>query len=167
MFGLALHAEPQALIGTCGLWRLDAENHRAELGYMLAQAHWGRGLIGEAISAVCRHGFEQLHLHSIEAHVDPANAASVRVLERAGFVREGYFASACAFAAASSTTPCTRCSRRPRRSSHLERHPGAPQPLDQRHPHARCPPCARRPGRAARHARGTAPTRRASRAVAA
>lgn len=91
MLGLALHAEPQALIGTCGLWRLDAENHRAELGYMLAPAQQGRGLIGEAISAVCRHGFESLHLHSIEAHVDPANAASVRVLERAGFVREGLF----------------------------------------------------------------------------
>ena len=91
MFGLALLAEPQALIGTCGLWRLDAENHRAELGYMLAPAHQGRGLISEAISAVCRHGFESLQLHSIEAHVDPANAASVRVLERTGFVREGLF----------------------------------------------------------------------------
>jgi [ribosomal protein S5]-alanine N-acetyltransferase len=91
MWGLAPLDDEARLVGTCGLWRLDPENHRGEVGYLLHPSCWGKGLMGEALTAVCRHGFEQLHLHSIEAHVDPANAASTRVLERAGFVREGLF----------------------------------------------------------------------------
>ncbi|RTQ53337.1 N-acetyltransferase [Hymenobacter gummosus] len=83
--------EEAQLVGTCGLWRLIPEHHRAEIGYMLLPSAWGAGLMAEAVEAVCRYGFEQLHLHSIEANVNPHNAASIRLLERLGFVREAYF----------------------------------------------------------------------------
>ncbi|GAB3837086.1 GNAT family N-acetyltransferase [Hymenobacter jeollabukensis] len=85
-------AEDEAqLIGTCGLWRLIPEHHRGEIGYMLSPAAWGAGLMAEAAAAVCRYGFEQLKLHSIEGNVNPHNAASIRLLEQLGFVREAYF----------------------------------------------------------------------------
>ena len=91
MWALARPEEEQRLLGNCGLWKLDAENHRGEIGYMLQPECWGQGLMTEAITAVCHFGFAQLGLHSIEAHVNPKNAASIRALERQGFVREAYF----------------------------------------------------------------------------
>lgn len=78
-------------IGVIGPWRIDPENHRGELGYMLARAHWGKGLISEAIAPVADHAFSALGLHSLEAWVDPRNTASIRVLEKNGFIREAYF----------------------------------------------------------------------------
>jgi [ribosomal protein S5]-alanine N-acetyltransferase len=91
MWGLARPEEEQHLLGNCGLWQLNAEHHRGEIGYLLHPDCWGQGLMTEAITAVCRYGFEQMHLHSIEATVNPQNAASIRALERQGFVREAYF----------------------------------------------------------------------------
>jgi [ribosomal protein S5]-alanine N-acetyltransferase len=91
MWGLARPDDEARMIGTCGLWRLDPENHRAEIGYLLHPSCWGKGLMSEALTAACHYGFEQLHLHSIEATVDPRNAASIRALERQGFEREALF----------------------------------------------------------------------------
>ncbi len=78
-------------IGLIGLWRIVKEHHRAELGYTLSRAHWGQGILTEAIPAVMDHGFGVLGCHSVEAITDPRNVASMRVLEKNGFVREGYF----------------------------------------------------------------------------
>lgn len=91
MWGLARPEDEARLLGNCGLWQLNPAHHRGELGYLLHPDCWGQGLMSEAITAVCRYGFEQLHLHSIEANVNPHNAASIRALERQGFVREAYF----------------------------------------------------------------------------
>lgn len=77
-------------IGLIGLWRMIKEHHRAELGYMLARAHWGKGLMTEAIMPVLEHGFRVFGCHSVEAHTDPRNLASMRVLEKCGFVREAH-----------------------------------------------------------------------------
>ncbi|MCC3157817.1 GNAT family N-acetyltransferase [Hymenobacter sp. 15J16-1T3B] len=90
-WALARLGEEEQMIGTCGLWRLDAEHHRGEIGYTLHPAAWGQGLMSEALAAVCRYGFEQLRLHSIEGNVNPQNEASIKLLERQGFVREAYF----------------------------------------------------------------------------
>ncbi|MCC6521692.1 MAG: GNAT family N-acetyltransferase [Polyangiaceae bacterium] len=79
-----------AIIGTAGFWRWDKPHAHAELGYLLAPEHWGRGLVSEAVGAIIAFGFERLGLHRIEANVDPANAASLRVLDKLGFVREGF-----------------------------------------------------------------------------
>jgi [ribosomal protein S5]-alanine N-acetyltransferase len=91
MWGLARPEDEARLLGTCGLWKLHPEHHRGEIGYLLHPDCWGQGLMSEAITAVCRYAFEQMHLHSIEANVNPLNAASIRALERQGFVREAYF----------------------------------------------------------------------------
>jgi len=78
-------------IGLIGFWRIMKEHHFAELGYMTLPAHWGKGLISEAIGTALEFGFGTLGLHRVEAITRPQNAASIRALEKNGFVREGEF----------------------------------------------------------------------------
>jgi [ribosomal protein S5]-alanine N-acetyltransferase len=78
-----------ALIGSAGFWKRDLAHHHAELGYELARAWWGRGLMAEALEAIVAFGFGAMGLHRVEANTDPANVGSMRVLEKVGFVREG------------------------------------------------------------------------------
>ena len=78
-------------IGLIGFWRIVKEHHFGELGYTLASDHWGRGYISEAIAAVLPVGFNTLGFHRVEAITRPANGASIRVLEKNGFVQEGHF----------------------------------------------------------------------------
>jgi len=77
-------------MGIIGLYRIQPENHRAELGYMLLPAYHGKGYITEAIAAVLVYGFEVLNFHSLEAVIDPDNVASERVLQKNGFVKEAH-----------------------------------------------------------------------------
>jgi RimJ/RimL family protein N-acetyltransferase len=79
-----------AVIGTCTLASLSSEHRRAEVGFALARAKWGRGYISEALPALLDFAFGTLDLHRLEADVDPRNERSIRVLERLGFEREGY-----------------------------------------------------------------------------
>ena len=80
---------PGELIGTCTLSALDWKNRRAEVGFALRASHRGQGFMAEALSAVIDHGFGALGLHRVEADIDPRNAASIRLVERLGFIREG------------------------------------------------------------------------------
>ncbi len=78
-----------AAIGSCTLFHFDARHRRAEIGYALRAAHWGRGLAAEAVALALDWGFRTLALHRIEADIDPRNAASRRLLLRLGFRSEG------------------------------------------------------------------------------
>ncbi len=64
-----------------------------EVGYWLLPSHRGRGLMTDAVRAVCRWSFESLSLPRFQACVQPGNAASENVLLRLGFVREGLLRS--------------------------------------------------------------------------
>jgi RimJ/RimL family protein N-acetyltransferase len=77
------------MIGSCALFAYQQAHRRAALGYALASAHWGHGFAQEALRLVLDHAFNVLDLHRLEADVDPRNAASIRLLEKLGFVREG------------------------------------------------------------------------------
>ena len=79
------------LIGTIGFWNIDKENHRAEIGYLLHTDHQQKGIMQEAIEAVLAYGFIAMHLHSVEANVNPANEASKKLLVKNNFVQEAYF----------------------------------------------------------------------------
>jgi ribosomal-protein-alanine N-acetyltransferase len=81
--------EPGEMIGTVGLLRFDFEHRHAEVGYEIARRWWSQGLGTEAAAAAVRYGFSALGLHRIEAGVLPGNDASVRVLEKLGFLEEG------------------------------------------------------------------------------
>jgi len=62
------------------------------LGYSLDREYEGRGLMQEALEALVIYAFEDLQLHRVMANYQPENVRSARVLERLGFVREGYAA---------------------------------------------------------------------------
>lgn len=79
------------LIGTIGFWRIDKENYRAEIGYLLHPVEQGKGLMQEAIAAVLKYGFQTMKLHSVEANVNPANNASIKLLEKNNFTKEAHF----------------------------------------------------------------------------
>ncbi len=61
----------------------------AGMGYWLDEAHGGRGHATAAVRLACAFAFEHLGLHRLEPAVMPRNARSARVLEKAGFRREG------------------------------------------------------------------------------
>ncbi|MBQ3178700.1 MAG: GNAT family N-acetyltransferase, partial [Clostridia bacterium] len=60
-----------------------------EIGYVLNPSYWGMGIAPEAVSAVLRFGFTELHLHRIEARYMTGNTASRRVMEKVGMTYEG------------------------------------------------------------------------------
>ena len=60
------------------------------LGYWMGEPYAGQGYMGRAARATAAFGFATLRLHRIEAACIPHNTASVRLLERVGFHREGY-----------------------------------------------------------------------------
>ncbi|MDO8703032.1 MAG: GNAT family protein [Undibacterium sp.] len=82
-------SQTDELIGTCSLFHLDEQSRRAEIGYGIASASWGKGYMHEALTALINYGFDALNLHRMEADTDPRNRASRRCLERLGFVNEG------------------------------------------------------------------------------
>jgi ribosomal-protein-alanine N-acetyltransferase len=57
-------------------------------GYWLAESCWGRGIMTAAARAVSDHALSRLGLRRLEARVYAWNPASMRVLEKSGFVRE-------------------------------------------------------------------------------
>ena len=80
--------ETGELVGAVGLV-LNADHRRAELGYWVARAAWGRGYATEAARALVHHGFEVLGLERIHAAHFAHNPASGRVMEKVGMRREG------------------------------------------------------------------------------
>jgi ribosomal-protein-alanine N-acetyltransferase len=82
--------ESDVRIGSIGFYRwTDGPPALAELGYELVPEHWGRGLMSEALAAVLAFGFGVMRLERVMATVLPRNDRSIRLLERAGFAREG------------------------------------------------------------------------------
>lgn len=63
---------------------------RAELGYVLAHKYWGKGIVTKAAKIVVSNIFKEWpNLERVEALVDVDNKGSQRVLEKAGFLKEG------------------------------------------------------------------------------
>jgi len=77
-----------------GMLRATQSGPQAELGYVLARAHWGQGYMSEVVLALRELGLAS-GLQRITALVDVENLGSARVLEKAGFVREGTLRSVC------------------------------------------------------------------------
>ncbi len=78
------------LIGTTTLYGFAREHARCGIGFALHPSAWGKGLGLDAVRTVLRHAIASLALQRIEADADPANHASLRLLESLGFKREGY-----------------------------------------------------------------------------
>lgn len=78
-----------AAAGSIGLvLKTDVYRKTAELGYWLGEPFWGRGIATEAVSALTEYAFSTYDLVRIFAGVFEGNAASMRVLEKAGYTQE-------------------------------------------------------------------------------
>ncbi len=62
----------------------------AYLGYNAVAAYAGQGYMSEGLQLVLARAFGELGLHRVEANIQPQNHASINLVRRAGFVREGY-----------------------------------------------------------------------------
>lgn len=80
-------------IGSVGLHKTREENVR-ELGYVLSEEYWGRGIMPEAAEAVLRFAFKELGLSKVTVGHFPFNMQSKRVIEKLGFSYTGYFEKA-------------------------------------------------------------------------
>ncbi len=71
------------LIGFCGLQPLP-ELDEIEIGWWLARAWWGRGLATEAARVAMRDAFDRLGFERIVAIAQPANTASIHIMQKLG-----------------------------------------------------------------------------------
>jgi ribosomal-protein-alanine N-acetyltransferase len=88
VWAITLKGDP-TLVGTCGYEVLSPYDKRGEIGYDLARAHWGQGVMKEALQAVIAYGFESLGLNRIQAYVLAENARSIALLRGLHFEVEG------------------------------------------------------------------------------
>lgn len=85
-----INKKTDKIIGWCGYhtWYLD--HNRAEIGYGLFDDNYKRkGFMSEALKPILDYGFRKMNLHRIEAFISPENAASLKLVEKFGFQKEG------------------------------------------------------------------------------
>ena len=88
-FAFAITMEDR-VIGSIGVFRCGNIHFRtAEMGYYIGEPYWGKGMGTSAVQQVCRYIFEHTDIIRIFAEPFAHNAASCRVLEKAGFQLEG------------------------------------------------------------------------------
>lgn len=79
-------------IGNIKIGPINLHHHHADISYFIGDKNlWGKGIATEAIRLVCQFGFEEIHLHRIEAGVYSDAVGSWKALEKNGFVREAIF----------------------------------------------------------------------------
>lgn len=79
-----------ALMGDCALHFLD-DGMQVEIGFTMARAHQGRGIMREAVSALLDRVFGEMGKHRVTALTDARNEGAIRLLDGLGFRREGHF----------------------------------------------------------------------------
>src|SRR4029079_5855901 len=90
---LAIEVEGEAAGAIGYVPGIDVERYSAEIGYWLRESYWGRGIVTEALLLLTPHVFTTVNLLRLFALPFADNAASARVLEKAGFVREAVLRS--------------------------------------------------------------------------
>lgn len=90
LWGVTLHPNDE-VIGYVCFWRIEKENYRAEVGYVLHPLFQQKGIMAEALAAVLGHGFTTMRLHTVTANVNPANVPSIQLLRSLKFEQERYF----------------------------------------------------------------------------
>ena len=77
------------LIGTIGLSSYSSYNSRIEISYDMSKEFWRKGIMTKAIKAILDYSFITLKINRVEAITSIYNEASIRLLEKCGFVYEG------------------------------------------------------------------------------
>lgn len=92
---LTIDVDGEAVGGIGFVRGADVERYNAEIGYWLGEAFWGRGITAEAVALVTAHAFSVHNLLRLFALPFADNERSIRVLEKAGYVREALLRSSC------------------------------------------------------------------------
>lgn len=79
----------EGIVGTIGFQEWTQEHQRADLSYALYPDNWGNGYASEAVCKVVSYGFEELAIKRIGAVVFTENKASIKLLTKLGFQKEG------------------------------------------------------------------------------
>jgi ribosomal-protein-alanine N-acetyltransferase len=88
---LACRREDEAIVGYFNISQIiRGPLQSAFLGYGAVAAHSGRGYMTEALELVLDCAFTDLSLHRLEANIQPGNEASIALVRRCGFVKEGF-----------------------------------------------------------------------------
>lgn len=88
---LVCRLEDRAIVGSITLSQIFLGGFRnAYLGYYVGAKYSGEGYLTEAIDLMLEYAFENLQLHRLEANIQPGNLASIKLVKRAGFIREGF-----------------------------------------------------------------------------
>ena len=90
---LAIEVDSEAAGGIGFVRGADVERFSAEIGYWLGEHYWRRGIVTEALGLVSDHAFREFNVLRLFALPFADNAGSTRVLEKAGYVREGILRS--------------------------------------------------------------------------
>ena len=83
------HRASSRVVGAIHLMDIRVRHRRAEIGFLLSKAYWRRGLMVEALQRVLKYAFEDVGLNRIGAFCLADNLAGMRVLEKAGMLKEG------------------------------------------------------------------------------
>jgi ribosomal-protein-alanine N-acetyltransferase len=88
---LICRTQDGAVMGSIALSQIFHGGFRsAYLGYQIGEEFSRQGYMTEALQLMLGHAFGKLKLHRLEANIQPENAASIALVKRAGFVKEGY-----------------------------------------------------------------------------
>jgi ribosomal-protein-alanine N-acetyltransferase len=88
---LICRVQDGAIIGSITLSQIFLGGFRnAYIGYYVSASYARRGYMTEALQLMLRYAFVKLKLHRLEANIQPSNVASIALVKRAGFNREGF-----------------------------------------------------------------------------
>ena len=88
-FGIELKQEKK-IIGAIGIHKVDRYQGKATLGYWLGEKYWRNGYGSEATKEIINYVFKKLKLRRLEAGVFEENPSSGKLLEKFGFIKEGF-----------------------------------------------------------------------------
>ena len=77
------------VIGDIGYNSIDRENNIGKISYRLSKKYWGKGIITKVLNRIIDYSFNKMKLNRIEALTIDNNVASIKVLEKTGFKKEG------------------------------------------------------------------------------
>jgi ribosomal-protein-alanine N-acetyltransferase len=81
----------EAIVGSINLSQICRGGFKsAYLGYQVGAPYAGRGYMTEGMRLVLRYAFNKMKLHRLEANIQPVNRASIGLVRRVGFSKEGY-----------------------------------------------------------------------------